>query len=139
MPACLTQAVLRGAVTRKLIDMYKEFYAPAGLHQARMVAEQRHTLAKLFDDIGLRDLMVNCPADLSDDEWKPKCDVVEAILGELDSKLNDASGVPVGHAYRKLAASVIDRVATAAIDVGQSLKHPLERKKLIAQAKKLAP
>lgn len=107
--------------------------------QARMASEQRHTLAKLFDDMDLRSLMTDCPADLSDDEWKPKGDVVEAILGELDSKLNNASGVPEGHPLRGLCLSVIDKVATAAIDVGQYLKHQNERRRLLAEAKKKAP
>lgn len=104
-----------------------------------MASEQRHTLAKLFDDMDLRSLMIDCPADLSDDEWKPKGDVVESILGELDSKLNNASGVPEGHPLRGLCLSVIDKVATAAIDVGQYLKHQNERRRLLAEAKRKAP
>jgi hypothetical protein len=131
-------AVLHLKITRTLRSMYGGLYGPGGLHQARMSAEQRHTLAKLYDDMNLGDILparsVECMAR---DEWKLKGDFIEALVGELESKLDDAHGVHRDHPHRELVIEVIDRIVKALILNGQYLRSSDIRKAMIKKASRL--
>ena len=100
--------------------------------------ERRETLAKCFDDLELEGLMVVPPLSFSKERWKSKCDVVEAIMGELHRHLRLISelpermvDVPLYIRVKRTLALMIDTIMTR----GHQLKEQPDIQALHAKAK----
>ena len=129
-------AVLHLEITNIQCACHASLYDVGGLSQRRSDAEQRLTLALLFDDFQLAQFVKICPDSWTRDLWKVKGDFLEAMIGELYMRLNDSTeeGLPFGHADRRTAMELIKRIAQAALERGSMLQSVKERKQLTAAA-----
>lgn len=98
----LGDGLLHQELSRYIVHTYSTFCSEASLTQLRQDAEQRLTLALIYDELNLSDLMVKPPPNWGNrvsELWKCKGDIIEAMVGELSSRLDDASaqGIPHGH------------------------------------------
>lgn len=132
-------AVLHLEITNIQFLSQASLYDVGGLSARRSNAEQRLTLALLFDDFQLAQFMRVCPDSWTRDLWKVKGDIVEAMIGEFYTRLNDCTeeGLPFGHADRRAAFDLIKRIAQAALERGSMLISIEEQRALSAAA--LAP
>jgi hypothetical protein len=129
-------AVLHLEITNIQFVSQANLYDVGGLSIRRQNAEQRLTLALLFDDFHLAQFMRVCPESWTRDTWKVKGDIVEAMIGELYTRLNDATeeGLPFGHRDRRAAFDLIKRLAQAALERGLMLISHAEQDRLRAAA-----
>jgi hypothetical protein len=129
-------AVLHLEITNIQFVSQANLYDVGGLSIRRQNAEQRLTLALLFDDFQLAQFMRVCPESWTRDCWKAKGDIVEAMIGELYTRLHDATeeGLPFGHADRRAAFDLIKRLAQAALERGLMLISHAEQDRLRAAA-----
>lgn len=126
----LGDAVLHVEMSRLLVANFGELYEVDGLSARRQNAEQRLTLGLLFDECHIARYLQVVPRSFTAQSWKPKCDIIEAIVGELNVRMNDASmeGLPHGHELRSAANRLISLFAQAALERGAKLKSNDERK-----------
>jgi len=135
----LGDAILHLELTNDLITSRSYLLGVGGMTPMRINAEQRLTLARVFDDLRLARFVRRCPpGGWNSDLWKCKGDFVEAIMGELADRLNDASnrGVPAGHPERETVKALLKTFAQAALHRGGVMKDSEERKQLTEMAKR---
>jgi len=135
----LGDAILHLELTNDLITSRSYLLGVGGMTPMRINAEQRLTLARIFDDLRLARFVRRCPpGGWNSDLWKCKGDFVEAIMGELADRLNDASnrGVPAGHPERETVKALLKTFAQAALHRGGVMKDSEERKQLTEMAKR---
>jgi len=130
-------AVLHLEISALLVDSLGAFGGPGVLSDTRQNGEQNLTLALIFDEIGIANLLTRCPSSWVSKNWKAKGDIVEAIIGELADKLRRPDGIPEGHPRRMDTKRVIRMFAQCANMRGQKIMPELKRKQLEKAA--LAP
>jgi len=130
-------AVLHLELSTLLVDSLGAFGGPGVLTDSRQSGEQNLTLALIYDEIGISNLLTRCPSNWVCKNWKVKGDIVEAIIGELADKLRRSDGIPVGHARRMDTKRVIRMFAQCANLRGQKVMSLFKRNQLEKAA--LAP
>lgn len=82
--------------------------------------------------------VVICPPSWIAEKFKAKCDILEAVVGELVMRLNDPgeNGIPFGHPERDSVQRFIMVICEAALDRGAKMKSQRERTAIEEAAKR---
>lgn len=128
----LGDAVLHMELTRSQFVSHSLLLDVGGLSVRRQNAEQRLTLALLFDELRIAEWVVVCPDSWVSSRWKAKGDILEAILGEIYMKLNVATepGFLLDPKQREMGERLIQMITAAALERGPRLKEVAERASL---------
>jgi hypothetical protein len=128
----LGDAVLHMELTRSQFVSHSLLLDVGGLSVRRQNAEQRLTLALLFDELRIAEWMLICPESWVSEKWKAKGDILEAILGEIYMKLNVATetGFLLDPKQRETGERLIQMITAAALERGPRLKDAPERRSL---------
>lgn len=136
----LGDAILHVELTKHLIRAHSKFASSAALlTPLRIDAEQRLTLALLYDELNLSPLLRVPPQSWDNTRvglWKCKGDIIEAMIGELSEKLDDPGpdGAPHGHPLRGKITEVGQKLAEYAMLRGRQLMGSTERERIKAAA-----
>lgn len=124
-------AVLHLELTNIQFASQSSLFDTQGLHDRRVNAERNLTLALLFDELHLAKLIQTCPPAWSHNHWKVKGDFIEAMIGELYTRLNDCGNGFIYDSHdRSVASNLIKRIAQAALERGSKLISAQEQNEL---------
>lgn len=110
-------AIMRSTLTQRLLESYNEHHDPLALPHIRSASENQATLAKLFTEIDLANMVMNPPSISMG--WKAMAATILAVMGELEVQLKgEASTSP----HREVIARVMEGIVKAALHRGTFLK-----------------
>jgi dsRNA-specific ribonuclease len=121
----LGDALLRVGQTKTLMSRHGDL-GPGALTELRINAEQATTLAMVFTDLDLQPWTALSPCSTRKAWCKARCDVVEALIGELDERLRDQH-IPLSLVMRERMKYVIQTITDLTIHRGFQLKAKAAR------------
>ena len=107
-------------------------------HNWRVNSERKETLAILFDELGIVELVpIHPPGFLRSGFWKRKGDFIEAIIGELHVAINYTRfSEPLVAEHASKIRWLFEQLTTKSLLIGRYMKPEAELKRLQAQVKR---